>query len=872
MKSIKPQQIGKYIAIPIAIALVGTIAHRTLAQSNPNNNPLPTPSSMTTSGIMEPVSDRRSSESSPKIKDRPVGGLYAQTPDRGRQAFTLTNTDVKGKISGNISRVEVTQTFQNPYDKPLEAIYVFPLPDQAAVDDMEIKIGDRVIKGNIKKREEAKAIYERARQEGRTAGLLEQERDNIFTQSLANIKPNEQIKVTIRYTESLKFEQGDYEFVFPMVVGPRYIPGQAIDRQGNTTQGPDASRINPPILKPETRSGNDISVSLQIDAGVPIRNLYSTSHRLDIKNNGETVELKLANGDNIPNKDLIVRYKVSGDRTAPTVLTTTTDQGAHFATYLIPAIAYRADQIVPKDVVFLMDTSGSQSGDPILKSRELMRRFINGLNPNDTFTIIDFSSTTRQLSRIPLQNNLANRQKAMNYIDQVDANGGTELMNGINVATNFPAASDGRIRSVVLITDGYIGNDNEVIAAVQKNLKPGNRLYSFGVGSSVNRYLLDRVAEMGRGTSRVVRQDEPTQAVAEKFFRQINNPVLTNIQVKWEGDGAAPEIYPSNAPDLFAEQPLILFGKKGDRANGKLKITGIAAGGERFEQTLDVNFDANSDSKNSNLGIAQLWGRSRIKDLMNQMMGGELKSLVDAVTQTALNYRLLSQYTAFVAVSEEVRVNPDGGKVTVQVPVLLPEGVNFGQESDNKTFGFSGSPSPTVTRNSTSVRNYRSLRGDSGSVQSNDQFNSSSFRSRNTIGNAPPAEASKDVDSSIRSEPKVSGRLDLGTLSDKKEDSQASNSQIQVVSITGLTGVDLVSAQQAIAQQLSSLQVPAGLNGTVILEIPIQNGRLTKFLLDDVSSTLKDKNLIEMLKRSLQNVMLPSTAKGTIRLTLNVRS
>lgn len=868
MKSIKPQQIGKYIAIPIAIALVGTIAHRTLAQSNPSNKPLPIPSSMITSGItsgiMEPVSDRRSSEPSPKIKERPVGGLYAQTPDRGRQAFTLTNTDVKGKISGNISRVEVTQTFQNPYDKPLEAIYVFPLPDQAAVDDMEIRIGDRVIKGNIKKREEAKAIYERARQEGRTAGLLEQERDNIFTQSLANIKPNEQIKVTIRYTESLKFEEGDYEFVFPMVVGPRYIPGQAIDRQGNTTQVPDASRINPPILHPEMRSGNDINVSLQIDAGVPIRNLYSTSHRLDIKNNGETVELKLANGDNIPNKDLIVRYKVSGDRTAPTVLTTTTDQGAHFATYLIPAIAYRADQIVPKDVVFLMDTSGSQSGDPILKSRELMRRFINGLNPNDTFTIIDFSSTTRQLSRVPLQNNLVNRQKAMSYIDQVDANGGTELMNGINVATNFPAASDGRIRSVVLITDGYIGNDNQVIAAVQKNLKPGNRLYSFGVGSSVNRYLLDRIAEMGRGTSRVVRQDEPTQAVAEKFFRQINNPVLTNIQVKWEGDGAAPEIYPSNAPDLFAEQPLVLFGKKGDRANGKLKITGIAAGGERFEQTLDVNFDGNSESISNNLGIAQLWGRARIKDLMNRMFGGEVKSLVDAVTQTALNYRLLSQYTAFVAVSEEVRVNPDGGKVTVQVPVLLPEGVNFGavtdgiQEQAAKTAPSSvmaSPPAPTY----------------------NAAPNNAPMRSRGLIGNGAVAESSKDVDSTIRSEPKVIGRLDSGSLTDKTENlpvpnSQVPNSQVQVVSITGLTGVDLVTAQQAIAQQLSSLKVPAGLNGTVILEIPIQNGRLLKFLLDDVASTLQDKNLVEMLKRSLQNVTLPSAAKGTIRLTLNVRS
>ncbi|MBD2178035.1 after-VIT domain-containing protein [Pseudanabaena sp. FACHB-1998] len=821
------------------------VAHRTLAQSNPMSKPLSTPTSMITSGIIEPVSDRPNNLSEPtqNLKERPVGGLYVQTRDRQQQPFTLTNTDVKGKISGNISRVEVTQTFQNPYDKPLEAIYVFPLPDQAAVDDMEIKIGDRVIKGNIKKREEAKEIYERARQEGRTAGLLEQERDNIFTQSLANIKPREQIKVTIRYTESLKFEKGDYEFVFPMVVGPRYIAGQAIDSKGNTNQVPDASRITPPVLRPEMRSGNDISVSLQIDAGVPIRNLYSTSHRLDVKNNGEKVELKLANGDNIPNKDLIVRYKVSGDRTAPTVLTTTTDQGAHFATYLIPAIAYRADQIVPKDVVFLMDTSGSQSGDPIIKSRELMTRFINGLNPNDTFTIIDFSSTTRQLSSYPLPNTSANRQKALNYINQIDANGGTELMNGINVATSFPPPSDGRIRSIVLITDGYIGNDNEVISAVQKRLKKGNRLYSFGVGSSVNRYLLERVAEMGRGTSRVVRQDEPTQEVAEKFFRQINNPVLTNIQVKWEGEGSAPEIYPSNAPDLFAEQPLVLFGKKGDRANGKLKITGIAAGGERYEQILDINFGG----ENSNLGIAQLWGRARIKDLMNQMFGGEVKSLVDAVTQTALNYRLLSQYTAFVAVSEEVRVNPEGEKVTVQVPVLIPEGVSY-----DATVG--GVPKPAAP---TASAPYLS------------PLPPASFSTSGRLQGAVILSNETKVTGKDQLQPRLRANANA-PAEDFKVADQAPSSRIQVVSITGLTGLDIATAQQLITQQLSSINVPAGSNGVVIFEIPIQNGRLARFVLDDVASTITDKNLIDLIKRSLQNVVLPASASGSIRLTLKV--
>ena len=240
MKLIKPV----LIAVPAAIVLAVAIACRTPAQSNPISNSSRNSVAMIKSGIIEPVSDSRVAPE----KERPTGGLYVQTSDRKQQAFTLTNTDVKGQISGNISRIEVTQTFQNPYDKPLEAIYVFPLPDQAAVDDMEIQIGDRIIKGDIKKRDEAKAIYERARQEGRTAGLLEQERDNIFTQSLANIKPGEQIKVTIRYTESLKFEEGDYEFVFPMVVGPRYIPGNAIDQQGCLVVTEGAFQYRPNIV------------------------------------------------------------------------------------------------------------------------------------------------------------------------------------------------------------------------------------------------------------------------------------------------------------------------------------------------------------------------------------------------------------------------------------------------------------------------------------------------------------------------------------------------------------------------------------------------------------------------------------------------
>lgn len=596
-----------------------------------------------------------------KPKSPKTAGLFVDINGQ-RQTFPLKHTEVVAKISGNLSRVEVTQTFNNPFSDPLEAIYTFPLPDEAAVDDMEIKVGDRVIRGLIKKREEAKKIYEEAKKSGKTAGLLEQERDNIFTQSLANIKPGEKIDVTIRYTESLKFEKGNYEFVFPMVVGPRYIPGGDVVK--------DAGKVNPPTIADE-RSGQDINVTVEIEGGVPIASIQSaSSHQINTTQDGRVFRVQLANQKTIPNKDLILKYQVAGQTTQSTILTQADERGGHFASYLIPAIAYQVNEIVPKDVVFLMDTSGSQSGAPIAQSKELMRQFISGLNPNDTFTIIDFASTTTRLSDKPLTNTPENIQKALDYVNRLQANGGSELFNGINAVLDFPAAPEGRLRSVVLITDGLMGDDNRVIAAVQSRLKRGNRLYSFGVGSSVNRFLVNRVAELGRGTSRILGLDEAPQAVAEKFFKEINSPILTNIEVKWEGTGTAPNIYPANPPDLFANQPLVLFGRKPDKSQGNLRITGTIAGGKRYEKVIPVTFNSGG-----NQAIAQLWGRARIKELMNQMFQGEVPQKVQEVTNTALNYRLLSKYTAFVAVTEEVRVDPKGKKITKQVPVTIPEGM-----------------------------------------------------------------------------------------------------------------------------------------------------------------------------------------------------
>ena len=648
----------------------------------PANKPISAyPKSVISPNVQPKVKPQKTVISSPKY-----GGLYAKSDTGEIQAFPLEHTDVTAKIAGNVSRVEVVQRFTNPYNTPLEATYQFPLPDESAVDDMEIRIGDRVIKGVIKKREEAKKIYNKAKQEGKTAALLEQERPNIFTQSLANIKPGETIEVVIRYTDSLKFAGGDYEFVFPMVVGPRYNPensnlGSFPEKSIHLASLPGTNTI-PNLLSqtlptpPKERSGNDINVTVEIDAGVPISNIISPSHQIQtqtISAGGlpSIAQIQLNQTDTIPNKDLVLRYQIAGKETQSTVLSQADNKGGHFAVYLIPALEYQTKEIVPKDVVFLMDTSGSQRGAPLQQSKVLMRRFIQGLNPDDTFTIIDFANSSQTLSSEPLTNTPDNRNQAINYVNNLRANGGTELLNGIDTVLNFPPAENGRLRSIVLLTDGLISNENKIISRIQKQLQPGNRLYSFGVGSSVNRYLLNRLAEVGRGTVHVVRHDESVDAVTEKFFNEINNPVLTNIEVTWQGLGEAPEVFPLKPADLFAQEPLVLYGRKQDRLSGNLQITAVAAGGKNYQKSFPLRFDSDS----GNEAIAQLWGRAKIKQLMLSTTDGETPEKVNAITNVALGYRLMSKYTAFVAVSNDQRVDPNKPSRQAEVKKQTPDGM-----------------------------------------------------------------------------------------------------------------------------------------------------------------------------------------------------
>ncbi|MBC7882841.1 MAG: after-VIT domain-containing protein, partial [Anaerolineae bacterium] len=353
-----------------------------------------------------------------------------------------------------------------------------------------------------------------------------------------------------------------------------------------------------------------------------------------------------------------------------------------------------------------------------------------------------------------------------------------------------------------------------------------------------NRFLIERLGELGRGTSQVIRQDEPSKPVADKFFQQIANPVLTNIQVTWEGTGPAPEIYPKALPDLFANQPLVLYGRKSDKANGVLKVTGTTANGGHYEDRLNVQF-----SENGNPAIAQLWGRARIKDLANQMFGGETKTGVDAITQTALTYHLLSDYTAFVAVSDEVRVDGNGISRTVQVPVELPQGMNdefLDEVSVSNVRRGSIQPAPTVANSSTIY----SVRKDGISAIGASTVSPAGTRAdavAKSVAAPKPEEKKQDVD---------------------KEEELAPQ---QIASAPHLSA----AALEDLNRRLSALQQSLTLKGQVVFEAIIQNGRVTRLLLVEEASTLSDPATLALLRRSLQSWVVPDAPSTTTRLTLN---
>jgi Ca-activated chloride channel homolog len=639
------------------------------------------------------------------------GSLQVLDPNGKPKAdCPLKHTEVKADVSGFLARVTVTQEFENNFKEKIEAVYTFPLPQNAAVDEMTMVVGDRTVRGKILRREEAEAVYEAAKNNGQRASLLNQERPNIFTQSVANILPGEKIKVTISYVETLNYEDGAYEFVFPMVVGPRYIPGNATGAQGNgfspdTDQVPDASKITPKPAPAGMRAGHDISLDITLDAGVPIDGLVSKTHDVEVDRlDDRRAHVRLKDRETIPNKDFILRYDVAGKKISDALLTHSTGHSGFFTLILQPPERVTAEDVTPKELVFVLDTSGSMFGFPIDKAKETMKLALDSLYPSDTFNLITFAGDTNILFPEPVPATKENLEKAQKFLETREGGGGTEMMKAIRASLE-PSDKQDHVRIVCFMTDGYVGNDMEIIGEVQKH--PNARVFSFGIGSSVNRYLLDNMARYGRGEVEYVALNDDGSAAARRFHERIRNPLLTDISIDWNGM-QVDDVYPKTIPDLFGAKPVILTGRYGGNGKGVIRLKGKMSGRD-FVREIPVDFSSLAQHD----VLATLWARTRVDDLMSKDLKGAQQGTMNdevkqSIIQLGLNYRLMTQFTSFVAV-EEIIVTDGGQPRRIDVPVEVPEGVNrdavfgkeesarYGRASVSKNFAYIATPKPTST-------------------------------------------------------------------------------------------------------------------------------------------------------------------------------
>ncbi len=583
------------------------------------------------------------------------GVLIRRLPDGRMIECPLKHTDVKAEVSGPLATVVVRQDFTNESSETIEAIYNFPLPAMAAVNGYTMHVNERVVKGKIARREDAQKAYDEARRRGQTVALLNQQRPNVFQQALANITPGAKVSVEIHYVELVPYEAGVYEFVFPMVVGPRYFPNSMAGQQGT---------INPPIAAKGTRAGHDISIQIKLGMGTPLGTVSSESHAITQKRfNQWFEEVNLSQAREIPNKDFLLKYRVASREIAPSLLTHKNGKDGYFSFVIDPpAVRSEPANIAPKELVFVIDTSGSMHGFPLDKAKEAMLQAIDGLNPRDTFNLITFSGDTEILWPQPVPATPENVAKAKQFLRFKNSGGGTEMMKAIRAALDGTDSQE-HVRIVCFMTDGFVGNDNEIIAEIRKHSNA--RVFSFGIGSSVNRFLLDKMAEAGRGEVEYVSLNSDGSAAARRFHERVRNPLLTDIEIDWNGLPVR-DVVPSKIPDLFSAKPIIISGRFDTGATGKIRIRGHI-GSRRYEREIEVKLPS---QQSENSAIPSIWARRKIDALgINESENRE------AITQLGLSFGLMTSFTSYYAVEERV-VNEGGQSRRVEVPVEMPEGVS----------------------------------------------------------------------------------------------------------------------------------------------------------------------------------------------------
>ena len=606
--------------------------------------------------------------------------FFVQGAQPGVEALPLKSTDVRVDISGVIADVVVTQRYKNEGTVPIEAKYLFPGSTRAAVNGLNVRIADRLITAQIREKQQARIEYDQARKEGKTAALLEQHRPNVFQMNVANILPGDDVLVELRYNELLVPTDGRYQFVYPTVVGPRYA-GTASNAPSETTSGstPAHAQAFPaqPVLREGEVSPSAFNLKVNLASPIGIQDIRSPSHAIDTAMDAgsaakrASVQLAGAASRVSNNRDFILDYRLAGNAIQSGVLLHRGEKENFFLAMVQPPQAVPQAAITPRDYVFVVDISGSMHGFPLDTAKALMRQLLGNLRASDTFNVLLFSGSNRMLAPHSVPATPANVNAAIRTIEQMGGGGSTELLPALRRVYAEPKAPE-LARTVVVVTDGYVTVESEAFALVRQHLGQAN-VFAFGIGSSVNRHLMEGLARAGMGEPFIVTRPDEAKAQAERFRKLIESPVLTSVKARFEGIDVY-DVEPQQLPDVLAERPVIVFGKWREHAGTtppNLIVEGRAAHGP-YTQTLPIDVAADGPGTGA---LRLLWARHRIAALSDEeaLTGGDAQKA--AITKLGLDYSLLTQYTSFIAVDQVVR-NPGGQGATANQPSPLPEGVS----------------------------------------------------------------------------------------------------------------------------------------------------------------------------------------------------
>jgi Ca-activated chloride channel homolog len=606
--------------------------------------------------------------------DVKAGSLLLKTKDNGKYLEApRVATDFNVTVSGPTARTIVTQRFENPADGWVEGVYVFPLPENSAVDTLKIIAGNRVIIGEVKERQEAKVIYEKAKENGQAAALLEEERPNLFTNSVANIGPHETVIVQIEYQESVKQSAGTFFLRLPLVVAPRYIPDalvQSVDfsSDGYAKDVTDAARISPPVLDPKVSApANPTTISVMLNAGFETDGVKSLYHA--IKTDPVTHVISLAETNVPADKDFALEWQAKGTAPQAGLFTESINGKEYLLGFVTPPLVSTNDVIKPRETIFVIDNSGSMEGPSMVQAKDSLIYGLAQLKPGDLFNVIRFDDTMDMLFSDAVAADKENIDRAKAFVSALNANGGTEMIPPMTAALQDSKPSDTtHLRQIVFLTDGAVSNEEQLFSTIARN-RGRSRVFMVGIGSAPNSYLMTRAAELGRGTFTQIGEASEVTAKMQDLYGKIGSPVVTELKAELVGNAA--KITPDMLPDLYRGEPVLLMAEaKG--LNGALKISGNI-GDQPWEVTLPIAKAATGK------GISKLWARRKIADFEVASTLGSLTAdeANKAILGVALEHQIVSTQTSLVAIDKSPK-RPAGQKLTrADVPLNLPAGWDY---------------------------------------------------------------------------------------------------------------------------------------------------------------------------------------------------